>query len=337
MKKLTKILALSMILILVASAFAACGKKNETDEGKLKVVATIFPQYDFLRVVGGDKVDVTMMLPPGSESHSFEPTPKDIEKINQSALFVYTGGDSDAWVEDILESLDNKDLHTFKLMDSVDVLEEETVEGMEEEHDHDHDGDHDHDEDADHDHDEDADHDHEAELDEHVWTSPENAIKIVRDLADELGEIDPENSQYYHDNAESYVKELKKLDKEFKEVVKNGKRKEIIFADRFPLRYFVEEYDLEYYAAFPGCSTDTEASASTVAFLIDKVKEDQIPVVFHIELSNQVMADSISEATGAEKVQFNAVHNVAKEDFENGVSYLSLMKQNVKALEKALN
>lgn len=352
MKKLTKILAIGMSLVLVAGAFAACGSKSaDTKEGKLKVVATIFPQYDFLRQIGGDKIDLKMLLTPGAESHSFEPTPKDIKAVKDADMFVYVGGDSDEWIEEILDSVDKKSLKTITLMDCVKTVEEETVDGMQ--HDHDHDGDHHHDEDndKDHDHDEDKEasehheddedheheHEHEGELDEHVWTSPQNAIEIVKKLTKELSELDAENKAYYEENAKAYIEKLTGLDKEFKEVVENGKRKELVFGDRFPFRYFVDAYGLKYSAAFPGCSTDTEANASTVAFLIDKIKSDNIPVVLHIELSNTKMAESISEATGAKIMQLNAIHNVSKEDFEKGVTYLDLMEENVKVLKEALN
>ena len=157
----------------------------------------------------------------------------------------------------------------------------------------------------------------EKELDEHVWTAPENAIKIVRKLSEKLGRIDPDNKGYYEKNADAYIAKLKKLDANFKKVVKNGKRREIIVGDRFPFRYFADEYKLKYYAAFPGCSTDTEASAETIAFLTKKVKKDKIPVVFHIELSNAKVCTSICEATGAKKRQLNAIHNVTKEDFKS--------------------
>ena len=177
----------------------------------------------------------------------------------------------------------------------------------------------------------------EKELDEHVWTAPENAIKIVKKLSEKLGRLDPDNKGYYEKNADAYIAKLKKLDANFKKVVKNGKRREIIVGDRFPFRYFADEYKLKYYAAFPGCSTDTEASAETIAFLTKKVKKDKIPVVFHIELSNAKVCTSICEATGAKKRQLNAIHNVTKEDFKSGAGYLSLMEQNLKTLKEALN
>lgn len=369
MNKFSKLLALSLVLVMCASCFYGCSsnKDEEKSSKKIKVVATIFPVYDFLREIGGDKIDLTMLMTPGAETHSYEPTPKDMKTVSNADLFAYVGGDSDEWVEKILDGNKNDKMKVITLMDCVKTVAEEHVEGMEEEHDHDHDEDadskkdsdtdkhdehedkdkkdehadehkdeHDHeDEDKDeHDHDHDSD---EPEQDEHVWTSPQNAIQIVKKLTAELSKVDPDNAEYYKNNSENYIKKLEELDKKFEDVVKNGKRKEIIFGDRFPFRYFVDRYGLKYYAAFPGCSTDTEASASTVAFLTNKVKEDQIPVIFHIELSNNKIAESIAESTGAKMLQLNAVHNVTKEDFEKGETYLSLMEQNLKPLEEALN
>ncbi len=367
MKRSLKILALIMTIVMVAGGFAACGKKADgTKKGdKLKVVTTIFPQYDFLKEIGKDRIDLTMLLKPGAESHTYEPTPKDINTINDTDLFIYVGGDSDEWVEDILDSTKNKDLKLGKLMDYVKTVPEETVEGMEEEHDHHHDGHHhdsdhdedaDHDHDSDHDHDKDADHDHDhdsdkddehvdgdknhdedVEYDEHVWTSPKNAIKIVKALTKELGKLDPDNKDFYEKNAKDYIEKLKGLDKELKGVVKDAKRNEIIVGDRFPFRYLVDDYDIKYYAAFPGCATETEASAKTIAFLTDKIKEDKIPVVFHRELSNEKIADALCDATGAKKLLLHSMHNVSQKDFDNGATYLSLMQDNIKALKEALN
>lgn len=373
-----KLFAFFMALFLCAS-LAACGNKDatpaSTKKEPIKIVVTNFPEYDFVRQITGDKAKVTMLLKPGAEAHSYEPTPKDIQEISGSDLFVYVGGDSDEWVDGILDSMDKKPGKVFKLMDAVPLYEEEHVEGMAE---HDHDHDHHHDEDAHHDdkdhdhehehaHKEDADHkehahdhDHEhahkedadhkehahghehehgeeAEMDEHVWTSPKNAIEIVEKLNDTISEIDPENKDFYKKNTEAYVEKLKKLDSQFRDVIDNGKRKEIIVGDRFPFLYFVKEYGLKYYAAFPGCSTDTETNPATVAFLIDKVKEDGIPVVFHIEMSNEQMSRSIAEATGAKNELLNAVHNVSDEDFKKGVTYIDLMEHNVEALREALN
>jgi zinc transport system substrate-binding protein len=318
-----------------AAVLSACGNSavstdRETsggsDDHRLSVVCTNFPEYDFARQIAGDRADVTMLLKPGTESHTFEPTPEDIINIQNSDLFVYVGGDSDAWVSDVLSSMDRPKRSVFRLMDQVKTVEEETKEGMEAEEGETEDGEA-----------EDGSAGDEAEMDEHVWTSPANAITIMEKMKDELGRLDPANAAIYSGNAETYIERIRNLDEQFREVIDKAERKEIIVADRFPFRYFCDEYGLDYYAAFPGCSTDTQPSAKTVAFLTDKVIRDGIPVIFHIELSNGEMADSVAEATGAKPELLNAVHNVSEEDFRNGATYVSLMQHNVEALQEALN
>lgn len=353
------------MLFLLSSILTGCGSTKKEEQGKsnkLKIVATDYAPYDFARQVAGDAADVSMLLSPGEEAHSFEPTPRDMIKIRQCDVFVYTGGESEEWVTDILKDLDTK-ITVVKLMDCVDLYEEESVEGMESDgHDHSHEGetaeehaahahetdenDHDHEgetakEHAAHAHEADEDdHDHgdgeEPEYDEHVWTAPANAIKITKALGKAFAKADPSKKAVYDTNTEGYVAQLNELDQAFWDVVNHAKRKTLIFGDRFPLRYFVEEYGLRYYAAFPGCASDTEPSAKTVVFLIDKVKEEKIPVVFHVEFSNESMADTICEDTGAKKLQFNACHNISKEQFQKGVSYLDLMWDNVEVLKEAL-
>ena len=311
-----------------------------TDGNKLKIVTTNFPSYDFARAITKEDAELTMLVKPGAETHSFEPSPQDIITIQNADLFIYTGGDSDEWVDGILESVQNKNFHVFKMMDAVNLIEEETVEGMqEEEHEH---ADADHgNEEADHDHekaDQAEEHEEEGpEMDEHVWTSPKNAITIVEKLEEILAGLDENHKDSFKTNSESYIKEIEELDKSFKEVVDSGKRKEIIVADRFPFAYFCKEYGLSYFAAFPGCSTDTQPSAATIAFLTDKVKEDKIPVVFHIEMGNEDMVNAISRDTGAKKMLLNSVHNVTDSDFKAGKTYVDLMKPNVDALKEALN
>lgn len=317
------------VLLLLLSGCASPGTAGSEDSGKIRAVATIFPQYDFLRQIGGDHLELTMLLKPGAESHSFEPTPADMITVSQSDLFVYVGGDSDAWVETILESVDVSEKEIVTLMDCVETVAEEDVEGIETHgHAHDHE-------------DEDptaADGDHEeAEQDEHVWTSPRNAVRIVEKLRDALIAVDPENAGDYTQNAADYIDRLNRLDQEFQETVDTAKRHTILLGDRFPFRYLADAYGLDYYAAFPGCSSESEASAKTIAFLIDKVKEEKIPVVFSIELSNEKMTDSICEATGATKLQLHSCHNVTRDDFEQGITYLDLMERNVQALKEALN
>ncbi len=306
-----------------APSIAETSESSESsDSRRLSIVVTNFPEYDFAHQIVQDNADVTMLLKPGAESHTYDPTPEDIITIQNSDMFVYVGGDSDEWVNDVLSSMDQSHMNIFRLMDAVETVPEELVEGMEEEAEEEESA---------------EDGEEEVELDEHVWTSPVNAMTIVRKMSETLETLDPANKDAYEKNASDYISELSDLDKEFQDVVSSSKRKEIIVGDRFPFRYFCDEYGLSYYAAFPGCSTDTQASAKTVAFLIDKVKSDEIPVVFHIELSNEEMCNSIAEATGAKSELLNAVHNVSDEDFKNGVTYVSLMKHNVEVLKEALN
>ena len=312
MKKKIKILFLMTIIL----SLFGCGKKNIS--AKYNIVTTNFPCYDFVRAITKESnVNVEMLLKPGTEMHDYEPTPQDIINIENSDIFVYIGGESDSWIEDILNDIDTKKIKVIKLMDYVNILEEERVEGMES--------------------DEENDEGEEIEYDEHIWTSPKNAITIIKKLCDEIKKIDIENSDNYEKNADNYIKEIETIDKEIEEIVANAKRKELIFGDRFPLRYFVEQYGLSYYAAFPGCSEQTEASAKTIAFLIKKVNEDNIPIIFHIELSNGKIADTISKETGAKVLEFHSIHNISQKDFSNGLTYIDFMKKNKEVLKEALN
>ena len=307
-----------LILLSLALSLAGCGAHESTESDGISVVSTVFAPYDFARQLVGDNGTVTMLLPPGSEAHSYEPTPKDILEIQNADVFIYVGGESDGWVADVLESV-GEGVRAVTLMDCVELLEEETVEGMEGEDAH-----------------EGHDHAHEAEYDEHVWTSPRNAVLICEKIAAALCEADPANAADYEANLASYSAQLSELDAAFTDIVANGERNTIIFADRFPLLYFARAYGLEYYAAFPGCSEDAEPSAATVAFIIDKVKAEDIPVVFHVELANEDMADIVCDETGAVKRQFNACHNVTRAQFDSGVTYLELMWENTEVLKEAL-
>lgn len=331
--KIKKLLIILLSWLILISTITACNNTENIDKpasDKLSIITTIFPQYDFTKQIAGEKVDLKMLLKPGAESHSYEPTPQDIKLIQASDLFIYTGGENDTWIEGIINSMGSDAPQTMRLIDLVDTVEEEIIEGMEHDHDHDHEEDHDHDED--HNHEDDV-----HEIDEHVWTSPINAIEIVKEITDYLVENDQVNADYYKENSENYIKELKELDQQFVDIVQAAERNVILFGDRFPFRYLADQYDLDYYAAFSGCSTNTEASAATVAFLIDKVEELKLPVVFSIELSNEKISDSIMEATGAEKLTFHSLHNLSIEELAANETYISLMQKNLRALEKALN
>lgn len=305
----------SLLLLLCA---ASCGSKPAESGGSasLSVVATIFPPFDFAREVAGEYAQVSMLLPPGTESHAFEPTPQDIIKVQNCDVFIYGGGHSDAWVDKILGSFDSSGIQIVRMMDCVETVEEEIVSGMQEEAEEDHDS--------------------EKEYDEHVWTSPTNAEKIVGAISAALEKADPENKNSYRENAKSYQVALAALDQSFQDVVNSSSKKTMVFGDRFPFRYFADAYGLSYSAAFPGCSSETEPSIFMLTFLIDQVKAEQIPVVFHIEFSNEKIADTICEETGAKKLLFHSCHNVSQQEMDAGASYISLMEQNVINLREAL-
>lgn len=323
--------------LICGSLLTGCGtgraedaSEKAQDDGRISVVTTIFPQYDFVRQIAGDSVDLKMLLKPGEETHSYEPTPQDIIAIQNSDIFIYVGGENDAWVEDILDSMPDAGMRTLKLIDCVDTVEEEHVEDMQEQPGHSHEEEEYHGDEI-----EEAHSVH--EIDEHVWTSPVNASAIVDEIKELLAQTDPENRQRYEENAEAYEAELAALDAAFREVVDNAGRRLVIFGDRFPFRYFADEYGLDYYAAFPGCASDTEPSAAVMAFLINKVAEEKVPAVLKMELSNENIANAIAEATGTEVRTFYSCHNLTAEEFENGETYLSMMQKNVETLKEVLN
>ena len=319
----------AILLCALLTACAPAQAPEKADDGRLKVVSTVFPGYDFARAAGGELVEVELLLPPGAESHSYEPTPADILAVQNCDLFIYLGGESDAWVETILDSVDRRGTD-LRMTDCVELLEEETVEGMQGEPGHDH-------EEEEHDHGEEAHGVGEVvEMDEHVWTSPRNAAAITRAVGEKLAELDGDHAADYRANAEAYAGEIDVLDQSFTSFFDSLPTRTIVFGDRFPLRYFAEEYDLDYYAAFPGCSTQTEPSAATIAFLTDKVRTEQISTVFYIEFSNHLVADSIAEATGTRTAQFHTCHNISPDDLASGATYVSLMERNLETLRANL-
>lgn len=301
------IIALSLLL-------CGCGTAQpepETDDTKLQIVCSCFPAYDFAREIAGDRAQITLLLKPGAEVHSYEPSPKDIIRIQESDLFICNGGESEEWVESLIDD----DANVIYMMDCVDTVEE-SDEGI---------------------YSADRDEHEETELDEHVWTSPMNAVKIARQICDTLCDVDKDGSREYIVNFEVYKTKLLDLDIRLRTTVLQAERSTLVFADRFPMRYFTLEYGLDYYAAFPGCASETEPSAKTVAFLIDHVRGEDIPAVLYMEFSNEKMADIICEDTGCKKLPFYSAHSVTAEQFEAGVTYLELMEINLDSLKEALN
>lgn len=326
-----KILMTALLLLSLLTAPAAA----LSEDSRLHIVALNFPAYDFSRQIAGDRAQVTLLLPPGMDAHSFEPSPRDLILVQGADLLVYNGGIGDHWVEGLLSAMGQDAPPALAMMGLVDTVSEELVTGME-------DAEHAHEDPAG----EEAEHGGDADshgetpeardLDEHVWTSPRNAILIALGIADALSGLDPEGADTYERNFLAYEAQLKQLDADFRALVDGAPRRVIVLGDRFPMRYFTMEYGLDYYAAFPGCSAQTEPSARTIAFLMDKVREEKLPVVFYIELSNQKSARLIAAETGATPLLLHSAHNVSQEEFERGVTYLSLMRDNLNMLREAL-
>lgn len=311
---LKRILCLCVSAVLAICCFCGCSEQPADDDNKLEIVTTIFPAYDFARQIFGDTANVTLLLKPGMESHSYDPSARDIVRIEKCDLFIYNGGESDAWVENILKSTSN--VNTLRMMGAVEVFAEEFTEGMEHGHDHD-----------------DAEPD---EYDEHIWTSPKNAAKIVENIKSAAVKLAPENEVIYESAAQDYIGKINTLDSEFRKLLE-GEGRYFVFGDRFPLLYFFREYGLNYYAAFPGCGSETEPSARTIAFLGEQLdSSDTVPAVFYIELSNHKLADNLAADKGLSAYEFHTCHNITADDFAAGESYVSLMERNFDMLKSVL-
>lgn len=299
-----------LLLILCWMAVLSCGcAKGES----ARIVTTSFPCYDLARHVAGDAAEVQMLIRPGTEVHSYEPTPADILSIGNADLFVCIGGESDVWTDGILGSFGSEAPATLRLMESVEALEDEHE-----------------------DHDEGAHHDALA-LDEHIWTSPKNALKMLRSVEDALCDVLPEASAQLHANADAYAAEIEAIDAELAQLIANAARTELVFADRFPFLYLAHDYGLTCEAAFASCTSETEASAQTLVRLIQTIQRDGIPAVYVIEMSNGSIARTLAEETGVEILEMHSMQTVTQEEFAAGESYASLMRKNLIALEKGLN
>lgn len=298
-------------------SLSGCSASENNDDGRLKIVATNFALYDFAENVCGDLANVTMLLPLETESHDFEATLGDIDKIASSDLFIHTGGESEDWVEDVFASLEsmNISVSTVCAAEIVETFDEEIVEGMQS----------------------DGEEDEEDSFDEHVWTSIPNAEEIIRAISAEVSRLEPDIAGEVSIRSEEYIAQLDEIDAEIMETVNTAKRRTIIVADRFPFRYFAERYSLEYYAAFSGCTSNTEPTLSTINFLIEKVRSEEIPVVLTIEFSDKKCAMAVADETGCGILELHSAHNVTKEDFDSGVTYAELMRRNLEVLKIALN
>jgi len=326
MKKLTCIVLCAMLLL---SAMVGCSAPSPlTGNANLHIVTTIFPEYDWMRQILGEQaqtVDLTLLIDNGMELHSYQPSAEDIINISTCDLFVYTGGQSSAWVDAALNEAVNKDMVVINLMDVLgDAVKEETLVNIAE-HAHDH---------------EDHEHDETCVLDEHVWLSLKNAKAMVAHIAQQLGGIDPDHADAYTQNAEAYIGKLDTLDAEYSATVENAEQKTLLFADRFPFRYLMDDYGIDYYAAFPGCSTESDASFETIAFLAGKLDELKLKSVLTIEGTEQNIAQAIIQNT-ADKDQtvlsLDSMQSVDADDIAQGLSYLGVMESNLQVLKDALN
>lgn len=315
-KKILLSILLAIIIIAVVIVLVFARNRIRNNSNKIQVVTSNFACYDFLRAIIGEDEDIelTFLIGPGKDAHSFEPTSQDLVKIQNAKLFVYIGGESENWADKVLESIDNKNGKMLKITESVDLIDEEEIDGAQT----------------------DEEEFESGSFDDHIWTSPSNAIKMVEALEKELEEINPSKAEIYKQNAENYIAKIKETDSKIREIVDSKKRDRLVFGDRMPMQYFINYYGLKVSAAFPGCSTDTEPGASTIAYLEKVVKENNIPVVLYIELNNGRVAKTIAEETGGKAMQIQTLHNVSLEDFNNGETWVSLMNRNIEVLKEAL-
>lgn len=326
MKKLISILCVMVLVLSMLTGCAVDSAKEVQDNSKISIVTTIFPEYDWVRGItkGNENVEITMLLDKGVDLHSFQPTADDIVKVSSCDMFIYVGGESDEWVEDALAEATNPDMVVINLLEALgdSVKEEEIVEGMEVEE-------------------EEGEEEEEGpEYDEHVWLSLKNAEVLCQTISDEIGKIDPDNKATYEANVKAYISELEALDKEYKTVISNASTKTVLFGDRFPFRYLVDDYGLEYYAAFVGCSAETEASFETIKFLADKTDELGLAAIFQIEGTDGKIAQTIkdtSEASNQQILTMDSMQSITAKDVEAGATYLGIMQSNLDVLEQAIN
>lgn len=316
MKIFRKLLA---VITAAATFLSLCACSSESgysnsDSGKLKIISTVFPPYDLARQIAGDNAEISILLPPGSEIHNYEPSAKDMIAIRNCDIFLYIGGENEQWAEKLINSNDTENVTAVKLIDYVPALLED-----EDEHEHDHE------------------HEHEHETDEHIWTSPKNAQLMLSAVYDAICKVDPSDKQTYTKNKDAYAKQLSDLDNAYRSAVDNAKNKTIVLADKFPFRYLAHEYGLEFSAAFAACSDESEPGVSTMIKLTKTIKENNIPAVYYLEFSSTKIADTLCDETGATKLMLHSCHNVSKQDIENNVSYVDLMKQNLENLKLTLN
>ena len=287
-------------LLLCGLFLCGCGATEKSDNKKISVVTTIFPIYDFVRAVGGEKIDIKLLIKPGMEIHSYDPVPSEIKSIYDADLFLYIGGESEAWVDKIIG---DKKVNSKALIECADKLFEEG----------------------------------EKEYDEHIWTSPQNAEKMLDEILKSLIKTDPENSGFYTENHQNYVEKIKAVEAKTRSVAERCEAPFILVADRFPFRYFADSYNIDYVAAADGCAISTDISLKTMTRLIDTIREKNLKYAYFVEMSNKEIANSLAEQTGVKLLELHSAHNVTLEDFKNGITYVDIMERNYKALKEGMN
>lgn len=338
-----RILALVLCVLVFAGILSGCSTQKKND--KIEIVTTIFPEYDWVREIVGentDRVNITMLIDSGTDLHSYQPTADDIVKVATCDLFIYVGGESDKWVDDVLKTANNPDMIVVNLLAVLGdkVKEEEVKEGMEAEHDHDEEEEHDHDLDEDEEHGHEHHHDEEEpEFDEHVWLSLKNAVELTEYITEKIKALDPDKADDYAANTAAYSAKLKALDQRYAAAVAAGSVRTLLFGDRFPFRYLVDDYGLDYFAAFVGCSAETEASFETVVFLSNKVDELGLKAILQIESANGKIAETIKKQTQTKDqtvLTLDSMQSVTAKDVKNGTTYLGVMERNLEVLKEAL-
>lgn len=324
------LLFIACIMLLFLTACGAADKYKNLDENKITVIATLFPQYDFARQIAGDYANVVLLLPPGMESHSYDPSPADMIAIQNSDIFLYTGPYMESWAADVIEGIEG-DTCVVDLSVHVPLVKEEDIEAEyesvhtehEEEHGHEHEQSHAH--------------SHDHTYDPHIWTNPVYAEIMVEDIAEALIERDPVHAAEYVKNKERYLSELQSLDADIRDTVAHAKRRELFFGGRFAMYYFTKEYGLTYAAVYDSCSSETEPSVRAVMHMAAEMKEEEIPVIYYEELVNPRIARTIAEETGCQMLLWHSCHSVTKKELEAGITYLDLMRQNLENLKIGLN
>lgn len=300
----------------------ACNQRTnqyeDLDSEKITIIATLFPQYDFAKEIAKDYANVVLLLPPGMESHSFDPSPADIIAIGNADIFLYTGAYMETWAADIISGINTEKVYVKDVSEHISLVKEEEIEAE-------HEGEHGHIQQG-----------HNHEYDPHIWTNPIYAMTMVENIRDVLIEADPKHKEEYEENAAAYLEKLQELDSAFRETVQNGSRNRIFFGGRFAMYYFAKEYGISYESAYDSCSSETEPSAKAVAHIVDEMREEHIPVIFYEELVDPKIARTISQETGSEMLLLHSCHNVTKNELESGISYLQLMWNNVENLKKGL-